>query len=59
LVSVIIAPIIVQYKTGLGVVGWLVVLILLAIFAWAYWRSKGEAPELAEVETDTATMPAS
>ena len=36
LVSVIIAPIIVQYKYGLGVVGWLVVLALVAVFVWAY-----------------------
>jgi K(+)-stimulated pyrophosphate-energized sodium pump len=42
LVSVIIAPIVVQYKTGLGVVGWLVVLLLVAAFVWALWQSKRE-----------------
>jgi K(+)-stimulated pyrophosphate-energized sodium pump len=42
LVSVIIAPIVVQYKTGLGPIGWLVVAILVAAFGWSVWRSKSE-----------------
>jgi K(+)-stimulated pyrophosphate-energized sodium pump len=40
LVSVIIAPIIVQYKFGLGFIGWLVVALLVAAFVWAIWQSK-------------------
>jgi hypothetical protein len=39
LVSVIIAPIIVQY-TELGVAGWLAVLILVAFLIWAIRQSK-------------------
>jgi K(+)-stimulated pyrophosphate-energized sodium pump len=42
LVSVIIAPIVVQYKSGLGPIGWLVVAILVAAFGWSVWRSKSE-----------------
>ncbi|MEW5958375.1 MAG: sodium-translocating pyrophosphatase [Chloroflexota bacterium] len=42
LVSVIIAPIIVQYKAGLGPVGWVVVVLLLAAFGWSIWQSKRE-----------------
>ncbi len=45
LVAVIIAPIIVQYKYGLGVVGWLVVLALVAAFVWAYRQSSRELEE--------------
>ena len=45
LVSVIIAPIIVQYKYGLGVVGWLVVLALVAAFVWAYRQSSREVEQ--------------
>ena len=45
LVSVIIAPIIVQYKYGLGVVGWLVVLALVAAFVWAYRQSARKVQE--------------
>jgi uncharacterized membrane protein len=56
LVSVIIAPIIVQYKTGLGVVGWLVVLVLLAGFVWAIWQSKRKAPELTALEPEKARV---
>lgn len=41
LVSVIIAPIVVQYK-NLGVIGWIVVLVLVAAFVWSVWRSKSE-----------------
>jgi K(+)-stimulated pyrophosphate-energized sodium pump len=39
LVSVIIAPIIVQY-TNLGIVGWLAVVILVALLIWAIRQSK-------------------
>jgi K(+)-stimulated pyrophosphate-energized sodium pump len=47
LVSVIIAPIVVQYKTmdiGIGIV----VLVLLAGFVWAIWQSKRKVPALTE-----------
>jgi K(+)-stimulated pyrophosphate-energized sodium pump len=57
LVSVIIAPIVVQYKTGLGVIGWLVVLLLLAGFGWAIWQSKRQVPALADLKTEKATLP--
>ncbi|MEW6569177.1 MAG: sodium-translocating pyrophosphatase [Chloroflexota bacterium] len=43
LVSVIIAPIIVQYRT-LGVVGWSIAVLLLAGLVWAVWQSKRTAP---------------
>ncbi len=43
LVSVIIAPIIVTYKS-LGVGGWVVVLLLLAALIWAIMQSKKPAP---------------
>jgi K(+)-stimulated pyrophosphate-energized sodium pump len=56
LVSVIIAPIVVQYKNGLGVVGWLVVLILVAGFVWAIWQSKRKAPELQELQPERASL---
>jgi K(+)-stimulated pyrophosphate-energized sodium pump len=42
LVSLIIAPIVVQYKGGLGPIGWVVVLVLVAAFAWSIWQSKQE-----------------
>jgi K(+)-stimulated pyrophosphate-energized sodium pump len=45
LVSVIIAPIVVQY-TELGVGGWAFVLVLVAILVWAIWQSKRPAPEV-------------
>jgi K(+)-stimulated pyrophosphate-energized sodium pump len=41
LVSVIIAPIVVQYSE-LGIIGWVVVLVLLGIVAWAINTSKKE-----------------
>jgi K(+)-stimulated pyrophosphate-energized sodium pump len=41
LVSVIIAPIVVQYKI-LGPIGWGVVVLLVAGFVWAIWQSKRE-----------------
>jgi K(+)-stimulated pyrophosphate-energized sodium pump len=43
LVSVIAAPIVVQYKE-LGIVGWLVVLLLVAAFVWAISQSKRHVP---------------
>ncbi|PWH14081.1 MAG: sodium-translocating pyrophosphatase [Ardenticatenia bacterium] len=43
LVSVIVAPIVVQYKE-LGIVGWLVVLLLVAAFIWAMSQSKRHVP---------------
>jgi K(+)-stimulated pyrophosphate-energized sodium pump len=39
LVSLIIAPIVVQYRP-LGPVGWAIVVGLLALLAWAIWQSK-------------------
>ncbi|MGQ9502697.1 MAG: sodium-translocating pyrophosphatase [Anaerolineae bacterium] len=43
LVSVIAAPIVVQYKE-LGIVGWIVVLLLVAAFIWAMSQSKRRVP---------------
>jgi K(+)-stimulated pyrophosphate-energized sodium pump len=45
LVALIVAPIVVTYKT-LGFGGWIVVLVLLGILAWAIVRSKAEAQEI-------------
>ncbi|NIS79392.1 MAG: sodium-translocating pyrophosphatase [Anaerolineales bacterium] len=39
LVSVIIAPIVVQYQS-LGIVGWSIVAVLLTALVWAVWQSK-------------------
>ena len=45
LVSVIIAPIVVQYnKLGFGT--WIVIAVLFAAMIWAIWQSKKPAPEL-------------
>lgn len=41
MVSLIIAPIIVQYKE-LGIIGWTIVVLLVAAFVWAVWQSKHE-----------------
>jgi hypothetical protein len=46
LVSVIIAPIVVQYSGGSNWVVWLVAAVLLAVLAWAVVRSKAPAPEM-------------
>jgi K(+)-stimulated pyrophosphate-energized sodium pump len=49
LVSVIIAPIVVQYAKATGgtqVAIWVVIVILLGVLAWAIMRSKAPAPEL-------------
>jgi K(+)-stimulated pyrophosphate-energized sodium pump len=43
LVSVIVAPIVVQYKE-LGIIGWIVVLLLVAAFVWAMSQSKRRVP---------------
>ena len=45
LVSVIIAPVVVQYRE-LGLGGWLVVLVLVGVLAWAIIKSKKTAPEI-------------
>ena len=45
LVSLIVAPIIVKYN-NLGVVGWIVVLVLLAATIWAILQSKKPVPEV-------------
>jgi K(+)-stimulated pyrophosphate-energized sodium pump len=49
LVSVIIAPIVVQYER-LGLTGWLVVLVLLGLLVWAIRQSKRPAPEFRVAE---------
>lgn len=45
MVSLIIAPIIVQYKT-LGIVSWTIVVLMVAAFVWAIWQSKREVAAL-------------
>jgi K(+)-stimulated pyrophosphate-energized sodium pump len=45
LVSVIIAPIVVQY-TDLGIGGWATILVLMAVLIWAVRQSKRPAPEV-------------
>lgn len=45
MVSLIAAPIIVQ-QTHLGIVGWAIVLVLAALFVWAFLQSKKSVPEL-------------
>jgi len=52
LVAVIIAPIVVTYKT-LGVGGWLAVILLLAILYWAITQSKKPAPAVKELSKST------
>lgn len=49
LVSVIVAPIIVQYK-DLGIGGWLAVAVLLAALVWAIWQSKKPVDIIPESE---------
>lgn len=46
LVALIIAPVVVTYKT-LGFSGWLIVLILIAALVWAIFQSKKPAKEIA------------
>jgi K(+)-stimulated pyrophosphate-energized sodium pump len=53
LVSVIIAPIVVQYSGATGstlIVVWVVALALLGLLAWAVMRSKAPAPSMTEVQ---------
>jgi K(+)-stimulated pyrophosphate-energized sodium pump len=53
LVSVIIAPIIVQYAGAAGstiIVVWVVALALLGLLAWAVIRSKAPAPSMTEAQ---------
>jgi len=45
LVALIVAPIVVNYK-DMGIGGWVVVLALLGVLAWAVARSKADAPEI-------------
>jgi K(+)-stimulated pyrophosphate-energized sodium pump len=53
LVSVIIAPIVVQYQ-DLGIGGWAVVVALVGLLVWSIWQSKRPAPEI-QVSEATAT----
>jgi K(+)-stimulated pyrophosphate-energized sodium pump len=49
LVSVIVAPIVVQYSgvSGSALIGiWIAILVMLGLLAWAIMRSKAPAPEL-------------
>jgi K(+)-stimulated pyrophosphate-energized sodium pump len=53
LVSVIIAPIVVQYAGASGVtviVVWVVALALLGVLVWAVMRSKAPAPSMTELQ---------
>jgi K(+)-stimulated pyrophosphate-energized sodium pump len=53
LVSVIIAPIVVQYSGAVGsalIVVWVVALALLGVLTWAVFRSKAPAPSMTEVK---------
>jgi len=45
LVALIVAPIVVTYKS-LGFGGWVIILLLLGVLAWAIMRSKADAPEM-------------
>jgi K(+)-stimulated pyrophosphate-energized sodium pump len=56
LVSLIIAPIVVQYQ-GLTLASGIVIVLLIALLWWAIVRSKREAEPLAEPAT--AAIPAS
>jgi K(+)-stimulated pyrophosphate-energized sodium pump len=56
LVSVIIAPIVVQYSGAAGttmIVVWVVALALLGVLAWAVMRSKAPAPSMTEAQVVT------
>ena len=48
LVALIIAPIVVTYKT-LGFGGWLIIGLLILVFLWAIFQSKKPAPVISEV----------
>jgi K(+)-stimulated pyrophosphate-energized sodium pump len=49
LVALIVAPIVVTYKS-LGFTGWGIVVLALIALVWAIWQSKKPAPSLKEVE---------
>ncbi len=53
LVSVIIAPIVVQYN-HLGFKAWVVISLICLVLIWAIWQSKRPVPEAAPSTTDTA-----
>ncbi|HET6597607.1 MAG TPA: sodium-translocating pyrophosphatase [Anaerolineales bacterium] len=58
LVSVIIAPIVVQYSGAAGssvIMVWVVALVLLGVLAWAVMRSKAPAPSMTEANVVTAS----
>ena len=58
LVSVIVAPIVVQYSGAEGttvITVWVVALILLGVLAWAVMRSKAPAPSVTEAKAVGAT----
>jgi K(+)-stimulated pyrophosphate-energized sodium pump len=58
LVSVIIAPIVVQYSGAAGssvITVWVVALILLGVLAWAVMRSKAPAPSMTEAKAVSAS----
>jgi K(+)-stimulated pyrophosphate-energized sodium pump len=58
LVSVIIAPIVVQYSGAAGstlIVVWVVALVLLGVLAWAVLRSKAPAPSMTEAQAVAVT----
>jgi K(+)-stimulated pyrophosphate-energized sodium pump len=58
LVAVIIAPVVVQYKTGLGPIGWIIVAVLIAAFVWALWQSKRHVTVIGAQQEVSATGPA-
>jgi K(+)-stimulated pyrophosphate-energized sodium pump len=51
LVALIVAPVVVTYKT-LGIGGWIIVLILLGLILWAINQSKKEVPGLITSDSD-------
>ncbi|MGZ9165440.1 MAG: sodium-translocating pyrophosphatase [Anaerolineales bacterium] len=58
LVSVIIAPIVVQYSGASGatlIIVWIVALALLGVLAWAVLRSKAPAPSMTETQSVSAS----
>jgi K(+)-stimulated pyrophosphate-energized sodium pump len=58
LVSVIIAPIVVQYSGALGstvIMVWVVALLLFGVLGWAVVRSKAPAPSMTEVQAVTGS----
>lgn len=55
LVSVIVAPIVVQYSGGANLAVWVIAVALMGVLAWAVMRSKAPAPEM---RGSTAAIPA-